>query len=70
MDKAGKDALQQVEIAEAELAILRQEDVLRHLLTTGEPTKEAVAQLARFRKVVADLTRANDHPPSDPTKDE
>ena len=56
MDKTGKDALEQVDIAEAELAVLKQEGLLRHILSTGEPTAEAVAQLARLRKVAASLS--------------
>jgi hypothetical protein len=42
----------QLELAEAELAVLKQEHVLRHLVETGEPTEEARALLTRLRKAV------------------
>ena len=61
MDTSGKEALAQIDIAEAELAVLKQEGVLRHLLSTGEPTVEAVAQLARLRKAVAGLVTPSEH---------
>ena len=42
----------QIELAEAELAILKQEGVLRDLLSTGAPTAEAIAQLVRLRELI------------------
>ena len=48
----------QLDLAEAELAVLKQEGVLRHLVTTGEPTADAVEQLARLRAIVAKLSPA------------
>jgi hypothetical protein len=35
--------------AEAELAVIKQEHLLQNLVTTGEPTAEAVEQLAKLR---------------------
>ena len=58
MDKDGKEAHQQVDLAEAELAVLKQEGVLRHLISTGEPTAEAAAQLQRLRQLAANLADA------------
>jgi hypothetical protein len=60
MDKAGMDALRQVDIAEAELAVLKQESLLRQLLADGEPTVEAEARLEGLRRTVADLS-VRDH---------
>jgi hypothetical protein len=55
MDKNGYRAQQQVELADAEFQVLKQEFALRHLLDTGEPTDEASAQLQRLRDTVARL---------------
>jgi hypothetical protein len=55
MDKNGYRAQQQVELADAEFQVLKQEIALRHLLDTGEPTDEARAQLQRLRDTVARL---------------
>ena len=55
MDKNGYRAQQQVELADAEFQVLKQEFALRHLLDTGEPTDEARAQLQRLRDTVARL---------------
>ncbi len=49
-------ARRQLELAEAELAVLKQEHVLRHLLETGEASDEARARLAKLRETVANLT--------------
>jgi hypothetical protein len=51
-----RKALTEIKRAEAELAVLKQEGVLRTLLSTGEPTAEAAAQLARLREVVNKLS--------------
>jgi hypothetical protein len=56
MDPLGERALKQVDLAEAELALLKQEQLLRDLLTTDEPTAEATARLKKLREVVARLT--------------
>ena len=41
MDKKGRRAQEEVELAEAELKVLKQELVVQHLIDTGEPTDEA-----------------------------
>jgi hypothetical protein len=64
MDPAGERALEQVEIAEAELALLMQEPVLRDLLNTAEPTMEATARLQKLRDVVARLSGKRSTPVS------
>ena len=51
MDELSERALSQIDLAEAELAVLKQEGVLRNLLSTGAPTAEAMAQLARLREL-------------------
>ena len=56
MDKAGRVALHQLNIAEAELAVLKQEAVIRRLHSTDEPTAEAVAKLTQLHKTAADLS--------------
>jgi hypothetical protein len=53
---AQDDALDQLHIAEAELAVLKQELVLQHLIDTREPTEEARRKLERLRRVVDRLT--------------
>jgi hypothetical protein len=55
-DQTSEIALRQLDLAEAELAVLKQEGVLRNLVTTGEPTTEAVEQLARLRDIVMKLS--------------
>jgi hypothetical protein len=55
MDPAAKHALDQIELGEAELAVLKQEQVLRELLSTGLPTADATARLAALRKAVERL---------------
>ena len=46
-------ARRELELVEAELAVVKQELVLQHLVATGEPTEEARMALARLRDVVA-----------------
>lgn len=58
MDPLGKRALTEVELAEAELAVLKQGHLLRELLNTQEPTEDAAAQLKRLREVVSHLSNA------------
>jgi hypothetical protein len=55
MDPEIKQALDQIELAEAELAVLKQEQVLRELLSTALPTADATARLATLRKAVERL---------------
>ena len=55
-------ARNQLELAEAELAVLKQEHVLRHLLETGEASDEARAQLAKLRETVANLMNRQKSP--------
>jgi hypothetical protein len=55
MDPEIKHALDQIELGEAELAVLKQEQVLRELLSTGLPTADATARLAALRKAVERL---------------
>lgn len=54
-EQAARDLL---ELAEAELAVLKQEHVLRHLLDTGEPSDEARALLAKLRAAAARVAAA------------
>ena len=49
-------AFNQVELAEAELAVLKQELVLQHLIDAREPTGDARVMLERLRAAVARLT--------------
>jgi len=49
-------AHRELELAEAELAVLKQELVLQHLVDIGEPTEEARTALARLRDVAAQLS--------------
>jgi hypothetical protein len=53
---ADNGALDQLKIAEAELAMLKQELVLQHLIDTREPTEEARKKLHRLRQLVEQLT--------------
>ena len=64
MDDESKRVLSQIDLAEAELAVLKQEGVLRNLLATGEPTAEAVAQLARLRELVEKFAAQNKDGPN------
>jgi hypothetical protein len=47
----------ELDCAETELAGIKQEHLLENLVTTGEPTAEAVEQLARLREFLRDLQR-------------
>jgi uncharacterized protein YigA (DUF484 family) len=49
-------ARRELELVEAELAVLKQELVLQHLVDTGEPTEEARMALARLRDVAVRLS--------------
>jgi hypothetical protein len=55
-------ARRELDLAEAELAVLKQEMVLRHLIDTGEPTEEARTVLARLRDVATKLSEVRRHP--------
>ena len=46
----------ELDLAEAELAVMKQELVLLRLVDTGEPTEEAQAALARLHDKVAQLS--------------
>jgi hypothetical protein len=46
MDIVFERALEELQLAEAELAVLKQEQVLRELLRCGQPTAEASARFA------------------------
>jgi hypothetical protein len=61
-------ALNQVDLAEAELAVLKQELVLQHLIGTREPTEDARVVLQRLRDAVAKLT-AGSIPPDGQSSD-
>jgi hypothetical protein len=56
MTKDEERAQTLIELGEAELAVIKQERVLQHLLDTREPTEEARTLLERLRKVVATLS--------------
>ena len=58
-------ARRELELAEAELAVLKQELVLQHLVDTGEPTAEARRVLSRLRDVATQLSES----PSDTDAD-
>jgi hypothetical protein len=53
---AEEAARQQLNMAEAELAVLKQELVLQHLIDTREPSEEARLKLARLRQIAQKLT--------------
>jgi hypothetical protein len=46
----------ELDLAEAELAVLKQELILQRLVDTGEPTEEARAALARLHDTLAQLS--------------
>jgi hypothetical protein len=54
--KAEETAQHQIELAAAELAILKQELVLQHLIDTREPSEEARVKLERLRELAETLT--------------
>ena len=56
MDLVVEGAREELQFAEAELAVLKQEQVLRELLRCGEPTAEATARLQQFREAVDSLS--------------
>jgi len=60
MDPETKHALEQIELGEAELAVLKQEQVLRELLSTGLPTADATERLAALRRTVERLLAGSD----------
>ena len=57
MDIVAERAREELQFAEAELAVLKQEQVLRELLRCGEPTIEATVRLRQFREAVERLSR-------------
>jgi hypothetical protein len=56
VERTQEAARRALELAEAELAVLKQELVLQHLVDTGEPTEEARMALARLRGLAAQLS--------------
>ena len=56
IERTQEAARRELDLAEAELAVLKQEMVLRHLIDTGEPTEAARAVLVRLRAVAAKLS--------------
>jgi hypothetical protein len=56
MSREDEEARHQIELATAELAILKQELVLQQLIDTREPTDEARALLERLRELAETLT--------------
>jgi hypothetical protein len=62
MQDAEEAARHELHLAEAELAVLRQELVLRHLIDTREPTEEARTDLARLREIARTLTESRCSP--------
>ena len=68
MTPTEQTALNQVELAEAELAVLKQELVLQHLIDTREPTEDARVVLQRLRDAVDKLT-AGSLPPDGQSSD-
>jgi hypothetical protein len=55
-----EEALHKIELAAAELAVLKQELVLQQLIDTREPTQEAREILRRLRQVAEALTAPRD----------
>jgi hypothetical protein len=69
MSPNDQSVLDLLALAEAELAVLKQEHVLRHLVDTGGPTKEAHELLAKLSEAVAKLTVACTNPNEDRDRD-
>jgi hypothetical protein len=59
MRREDEEARHQIELATAELAILKQELVLQQLIDTREPTDEARALLERLRELAETLAGRN-----------
>ena len=57
----GRRAQEEVELAEAELQVLKQELVVQHLIDTGEPTDEAQELLEGLRAVAKALAEERPH---------
>ncbi|MBO0742864.1 MAG: hypothetical protein J2P51_15745 [Hyphomicrobiaceae bacterium] len=56
IERTQEAARRELDLAEAELAVLKQELVLQRLVDTGEPTEQARAALTRLRNVAAELS--------------
>jgi hypothetical protein len=56
MDTVVERAREELQGAEAELAVLKQEQVLRDLVRSGEPTVEATARLRQLREAAERLS--------------
>ena len=55
MDPIVSRALEHVDLGEAELAVMKQEQVIRELLSTGRSTAEAIALLQELQDAAATL---------------
>jgi hypothetical protein len=53
---AEEAARHELDLAEAELDVLKQELVLQHLIDTGEATEEASSHLTKLREIARALT--------------
>lgn len=69
MDVATRQAEEQLELADAELAVLKQEQVLRELLRTREPTAEGTALLKELRENVERLSAGSKNRQSTDTRE-
>jgi hypothetical protein len=56
MDHPNSQARHLLKLAEAELAVIKQELAIQKLAEMGQPTAEAVMLLQRFRQAALDLT--------------
>ena len=56
VERTQEAARRELELAEAELAVLKQELILQHLVDIGEPTEEARMALVRLRDLAAQLS--------------
>ena len=61
IERTQEAARRELDLAEAELAVLKQEMVLRHLIDIGEPTEEARAVLSRLRDAATTLSEVGHH---------
>ncbi|HEY7084537.1 MAG TPA: hypothetical protein VH519_06945 [Hyphomicrobiaceae bacterium] len=61
LERTQEAARRALELAEAELAVLKQELVLQHRIDTGEPTEEARMVLAGLRDLAAQLSASAGH---------
>jgi hypothetical protein len=57
-------ARHELDVAEAELAVLKQELILQHLIDTGEASEEARTHLTKLREIARTLAESR-RPPDD-----